>query len=442
MKPNVFLLDTSTEKAICDCQIKSDMTYSSGDINPNDLLNKIESQQSITNLAVTQCLNTFSNPEELKSNSGFFTLLIILAAFVVVFIVFCVKGKAQLNNKIDEVIYNKFDKDAKNNKTKNTILDGKIEKNKKSTTIIKHKNKIKKSKTFKGEPSKKNSKKRSSKKRINNKREQTIVIENDNIAGLKYSKFQLKKQELPTLNSIDRNEDIPDKENDYEMNNLSYEEALKYDKRTGCDYYCSLLKNKQLFAFTFCNFNDYNSGVLKKFMLFLSFALHYTINALFFTDANMHQTFLDGGSYNFTYQLPYIIISAVCAMAILRIMLETLVLTDRSILQVKHQPTKDKAYEMKQQVKKCMNIKFAIFFTLNFILLVLFWFYLTCFNGKYENTQIYLIENTFISFGFSMIYPFIINILPACLRSYSLNDKEKNKSCMYKASQIMQLLFI
>ena len=177
-------------------------------------------------------------------------------------------------------------------------------------------------------------------------------------------------------------------------------------------------------------------------MLFLSFALHYTINALFFTDANMHQIFLDGGSYNFSYQLPYIIISAVCAMAILRIMLETLVLTDRSILQVKHQPTKDKAYEMKQQVLKCMNIKFAIFFILNFILLILFWFYLTCFNAKYENTQIYLIENTFISFGFSMVYPFIINILPACLRSYSLNDKEKNKSCMYKASQIMQLLFI
>ena len=177
-------------------------------------------------------------------------------------------------------------------------------------------------------------------------------------------------------------------------------------------------------------------------MLFLSFALHYTINALFFTDANMHQIFLDDGSYNFTYQLPYIIISAFCSMAILRIMLETLVLTDKSILQVKKQITKDLACEKKQQVLKCMNIKFTIFFILNFILLVLFWFYLTCFNAKYENTQIFLIENTFISFGFSMVYPFIINILPACLRIFSLNDKEKNKSCLYRTSQILQLLLI
>ena len=47
---------------------------------------------------------------------------------------------------------------------------------------------------------------------------------------------------------------IPDKDNDYELNSLSYIDALKYDKRTCCDYYCSLIKNKQLFAFTFCSF--------------------------------------------------------------------------------------------------------------------------------------------------------------------------------------------
>ena len=325
------------------------------------------------------------------------------------------RGKEQLVNKIDDVIYNKFDKALKKNKTKNNILDGKHEKR----DSIREKNKSRKdSNKIKGEPTKKKYKKKGQKMINNGKKEPTIIIDNDNINinELKISKLPIKNQEFPIFNDINQNVDIPDQENDYEMNNLPYEEALKYDKRTGCDYYCSLLKNKQLFAFTFCNFNNYNSGVLKKFMLFLSFALHYTINALFFIDANMHQIFLDGGSYNFTYQLPYIIISAFCAMAILRIMLETLVLTYKSILQVKHQITKDLAYEMKQKVIKCMNIKFAIFFVLNFILLVFFWFYLTCFNGKYENTQIYLIENTFISFGFSMVYPFIINIIPACLR--------------------------
>ena len=34
--------------------------------------------------------------------------------------------------------------------------------------------------------------------------------------------------------------------NDYELNNLSYEEALKLDKRTFFQYYFSLLKKKHL----------------------------------------------------------------------------------------------------------------------------------------------------------------------------------------------------
>ena len=128
---------------------------------------------------------------------------------------------------------------------------------------------------------------------------------------------------------------------------------------------------------------------------------------------------------------------------ILRIILVTLVLTDKSILKVKHQTTHELALIMKKKILKCINIKFAIFFILNFVLLILFWFYLTCFNAIYNNTQIYLIENTFISFGISLFYPFIINIIPAVLRIYSLNEKNKDKNgenCLYKLSKIIQIL--
>ena len=95
---------------------------------------------------------------------------------------------------------------------------------------------------------------------------------------------------------------------------------------------------------------------------------------------------------------------------------------------------------MKKEKLKYMKIKFGIFFILNFILLVLFWYYLTCFNAIYKNTQIYLIENTFISFGFSLFYPFIINILPTIVRMYSLHSSKKNQIYLYKVSQILQLL--
>ena len=221
---------------------------------------------------------------------------------------------------------------------------------------------------------------------------------------------------------------------------MKYFQALKYDKRSCCEYYSSLLKNKQLFLFTFCSFNDYNSGIIKKFVFFLSFAIHYTVSALFFDDNTMHQIYEDEGSYNISYQLPKILITSVASTVLLRIMLEALILTDRNILKVKHQKTKVKAEIMKLNVLRCIKIKFAIFFVLNFILLILFWFYLTCFNGIYENTQIYLIENTFFSFGISFMYPFIWNIIPSILRINSLGRKKPDRKCIYSASKFCQIL--
>ena len=225
-------------------------------------------------------------------------------------------------------------------------------------------------------------------------------------------------------------------ETDYELNNSEYKDALKYDKRSACQYYYSLLKSKQLFIFTFLNFDDYNSGIIKKFIFFLSFALHYTINALFFNDSNMHQILIDEGSYNINYQFPHIILSSIASIIILRIMLITLILTDKYILEIKLQKSIENAKNLLKANLKCLLIKYIIFFGLNLVLLILFWYYLTCWNAIYENTQIYLLKNTFISFGVSLVYPFIINIFPTFLRMQSLNGNE----CLYKTSKIVQLL--
>ena len=73
-------------------------------------------------------------------------------------------------------------------------------------------------------------------------------------------------------------------------------------------------------------------------------------------------------------------------------------------------------------------------------LLVLFWFYLACFCAVYKNTQIYLIKDTLISFGTSMIYPFGLYFFPVIFRMNAL--KRKNKDCMYNFSKILQMIWV
>ena len=332
-----------------------------------------------------------------------------------------------IENKIDQTIYKKF---SENNndiiKTENKTKKKRLKK-KTTKSIISHKKSRRNKNTLNKRSIKLEGKSTNTENLLNLGKKGNLI--NNQILNIKVNKTIEEPYEY-----------TPDKENDYELNNLSYQDALKFDTRECCDYYMSLIKNKQLFAFAFCSFSDYNSGIIRKFILFLSFALHYSINTLFFTDSNMHQIYEDEGKYNFSYQLPKISISALCSTAVLRIMLETLVLTDKNVLIIRLQKTEQEAILMKHQVLKCVNIKFILFFVINFLLLMLFWAYLTCWNGKYENTQVYLIENTLISFGLSFVYPFVINIIPSALRMMSLDKKNPNKECIYATSKVIQLL--
>ena len=410
--------NSSIQKVNCSCHVKeASKIFANIYINKSKLYENFGSTNNkidISNLAITSC-DIFSSKENIESNAGFFSLLVILVIFIIIFIIFCMKGYNLLENKIDDIIYKKFKSETHREK-------GKIRNSIKAKNI-----KILSKKPVKSE------------NKIKKKNRSSSLFSNSKNKSISKNPFN----RILTENNSKINEilKIPElkPETDYELNWLSYDEAIKFDKRSNCEYYCSLIKSKQLFLFTFCSFDDYNSGIVKKFILFLSFALHYTVNALFFTELNIHQIYKDEGKYNFRYQLSYILYSALASTFILRMILQFLVLTDKDIVEVKQQQSKNLAINMKKIKLKCMKIKFAIFFILIFILLGLFWYYLTCFNAIYQNTQIYLIKNTFISLAFSLFYPFIINIFPSVIRMCSLHSSNKNKNYFYRLSQIIQI---
>ena len=434
--------NSSTSKANCECKTKSYL-YNVEDFYLNNFLDKMENEQKLTNINIMKCSSLISSADDIKKNPGFFLLAIIILLFIIVMIIFCVRGYNNLENKIDEVILIKF-KPEKNNNKKN-----------KTRTLIHEMNPNRGALRINNTNRRKNNANILNIISSNNKNSTNILNNNKNKRKNKYMKNIRNKNRKQTTNkNTEDKEDVDNflkSTNDYELNNLSYELALKYDKRDFCEYYFSLIRTKQLIFFSFCNFNDYNSGIVKKFIFFLSFALHYTINALFFTDKLMHQIYQDGGKYNIIFQLPFITYSAIISIIILRILLSTLILTEKSVLEVKNQKSKPLAENKKKQTLKCVIIKFSIFFVLNLILLVAFWYYLTCFNALYANTQIDLIINTAISFVMSCIYPFLINIIPALFRNDILKNKKQKKNSVskiekkdseytYKISQWLQIL--
>ena len=224
---------------------------------------------------------------------------------------------------------------------------------------------------------------------------------------------------------------------DYEINSMIYEKALIIDKRTYFEYYLSLLKTKHLLIFSFYPNKDYNSMVIKIILFFFSFALYFIINALFFNDTTMHQILEDNGIFNFFYQIYQIIYSSIISFVITEI-IKYLSLSEKNIIKIKNIKNIDNIEKMAQDELSFLKKKFILFFIITFLFLIFFWYYLACFCAVYRNTQFCLIKDTLISFGFSLLYPLGINLIPGIFRIPSL--KNKNRECIYKFSKIIQII--
>ena len=295
-------------------------------------------------------------------------------------------------------------------------------------------NNINYGKIKKNQKDKKNKKNQKGKKNNTNKDIIKINPIKINIKGkhkISKKKFSIKEKNKKYNDIIYKNM------NDYELNSLGYEMALIYDKRTFTQYYFSLLKKKNLILFTFTPMNDYNLITLKISLFLLSFSLYFTINGFFFSDKTMHRIYLF--YEDLIYQIPYIIYSSV-ASSLINIILKLFSLSEKDILTIKQEEKYKLAMQKAKGVKKCLIIKFFIFFLLSSILLLFFWYFISCFCGIYINTQIILIEDTLLSFGISMIYPFLLNLIPGIFRISALRDKNRNKKCLYQFSGFVALI--
>ena len=177
----------------------------------------------------------------------------------------------------------------------------------------------------------------------NNKNVENDVVKNNpplKIRNIQDTEQNSKSNDKP--NSILNNKvdnDINDysiKYIDYEINTFSYKEAVEKDKRAFFQLFISLIKTNHLLLFLFYPNEDYNSEIIKLCLFLFSFALYYTINALFFffTDSTMHKIYEDEGIFNFIYLLPKIIYSTLISSIIFSI-IKNVSLSDKKIIEFK-----------------------------------------------------------------------------------------------------------
>ena len=458
--------DYNTQKAKCSCKVKEpSLFFVDMKIDKTLLYKSFTDIKNIANINILGCYHELFSKKGLLHNIGFFVIIILQIFHFIGVIVFYSNDFNKLEAKIKDITF------AIDNWTlvkSKKIKKGKKRKNKGIKINDKNKSQNQKSKM----PLKAKKIKRKTKNKG-----MIVPIENDNISDndIKNNNPPIKKKKkskLTIINNITKinniqkvpkeiepnsnnkitlnpdsnsNEAIKEKIktimelDDEELNNLSYELALKKDNRTFCQYYISLIRTKHLLVFSFFNKRDYNSRMIKIDLFVIGFTIYYTVNALFFNDETMHIIYKDKGDYNFIYQLPQIMYSSIIS-AVLNVLLKLLALSESSISEYKKNKNKEELNTKEKDLLSNIKNKILLYFIISFAFLLFFWYYVSMFCAIYANTQMHLIKDTLISFALSFLYPFIIYLFPGLFRIPSLSDKKDEKPCMYKFSTILQMI--
>jgi len=401
--------DSINNKVICSCKVQKRISLFS-EINLDDLEYKFENKKSITNLEVLKCFKLLFSKEGFNKNIGTYLTLIIILAYISSAIYFYIKGYDLLCSQIDILLNENIHKD-KNKRTHKTEIYFGEKINDKSSAIF--------------------SSKKTIKIPIDNKITKSDLKTNsndndNNLSSDKFDRQEYKKNELKYKQYID-----------YEMNNLPYKEAIEYDKRTFFQYYISLIRQRNIFIFTFYSGNkDYNSFIIKICLLFFYLVLNTVISILFFNDTAMHTIYIDKGKFYLIHMLPQIIYALIISSIISNIV-NKLSLSQTNLLEIKNEKNR---YNLKGKaitIIKRLIIKYICFFISTIFFLLLFWYYISCFCAVYKNTQIYVLKVVLFGHLLLLLYQFIICLIPGIFRIPAI---KKPGEYIYKLSQIIQFI--
>jgi hypothetical protein len=245
------------------------------------------------------------------------------------------------------------------------------------------------------------------------------------------SKSNSRKESETKLEISEKAEKLFD---DFELNELEYEEAIIHDQRNFFRVYLSLLKREHRIIFTFFVCNDYNLAPVKLSRFIFLLATDMTMNVFFFSDSSMHKIYLSYGKYDFIQQIPQIIYSTIVSQ-IIEVFLCYLSMTDTLIYEIKDLAIEPKNINVIKQTFDRINRKLIIYWIITFICFLVYWYIVAVFCAVYENTQIIFIKDSLISSVTGFIYPFILYIFPASFRKCSIRCK--NNKCLYKFSEII-----
>ena len=448
-------------------------------------IGQIEEMLNNLNLEILTCYKEVFDYKYFKKNIGGF-IIIAIFIFYTIFIVYYIitkndllrylysltkkyilyiskncdnKNISKINNIPNSPIKkdkNNYNYKKENEKNKEKDKNNKIDKNKKYE--IKEKNKDK----YKEINKKIFNDKKCNKYKINNKEKSKINFKQINILNLNFKTPKNEKKSKENINNsrssarlnnyiktekiINNNNIIKSKKYDFVLlyndtdiqkfleptfDGMDYDDVIEQDKRTFCKYFCEKIKENQMIINTFF-ISDYLKPRSIKIAIFIFMIdIYFLINGLFYSDSFISEIFNSNEEETFLRFIRRLLNRFLYSIIIIRItgyIINLFFVEKINIKKILLSNQKD-ILKLKYEITEIIRIiikRIKILISINYIIIIFSWYYLSCFNNVYPHINKELIISTIFIFISMQIIPLIFTFIEACIRFISIKyESEK-----------------
>ena len=443
-------IDLNSLEAICECKFNDIMKNEL--IGDNYLLSntigEIASLFRSSNLIVLKCYKNAFKIENIKGTGGFIIIgiMFLILVFSMVFIFYDMpmirkflcglseyfielvnKNNNIINNDIVLKGYTKIKAPPKKKKKKYIKLKkNKSHKNKRKTTIFmdevlnsnlqKTESRLIKSRTL--------SKKR--KKNIFSKK--MSFISKDDI--LSNSKVSMTKNICININMKEYLKP--------NLDDLEYDDAIKEDKRSFCEFVSMKLKEKQIIMSIFFYKENIRPITIKIILFLLYLDLYFIFNGFFYNEKYLSELFHSNKEETFFSFIPRSIsrfIYATLVGLIIGKIIDCLFIEEKRIKRI-FLRERDKPVEIRYEISiiiTSIKKRYYIFIFICLLISIFSWYYVICFNTVYPGVKMEWIKSSITIIIIMQFLSIIIAFLEAILRALSFYCKSEK---LYKFKKL------
>ena len=230
------------------------------------------------------------------------------------------------------------------------------------------------------------------------------------------------------------------------LNNYTFEEAIKYDKRQICEIFYIFALAKQIFFHTFLYRSPLELFSLRLILFIFIISCDLSLNALFYFNENISKKYRNAKNvflFTYTDNIVVIFLSIVVGFVLLTLLakLSNSTSTIREVFRKEEEKIKsNKKYTVTQirkteilleieQILQKHKVKVIIFIIIEFILMLFFWYFVIAFCHVYNATQISWLIDSLTSILIRAIIELVISLGLAKLYTMAIVSE---CHCLYK----------